>query len=36
MVSDEQAEQLLDWIQQERIQVFYVRMPAEYGVVNGE
>ncbi|MCC8987169.1 MAG: DUF190 domain-containing protein [Candidatus Contendobacter sp.] len=36
MVSDEQAEQLLDWIQQERIQVFYVRMPAESGVVNGE
>ena len=36
MVSDEQAEQLLDWIQQERIQVFYVRMPADYGVVNGE
>ncbi len=36
VVSDEEAAQLLDWIRQEQIQVFYVRMPAEYGVVNGE
>ena len=36
MVSDEEAAQLLDLVQREQIRVFYARMPAEYGVVNGE
>ena len=36
IVSDQEADQLLNVIQQEQIPVFYVRMPAEYGVVNGE
>ena len=36
MVSDQEAEQLLELIQREQIQIFYARMPAEYGVVNGE
>ena len=35
MVSDQEAEQLLELIQREQIQIFYARMPAEYGVVNG-
>lgn len=36
MISDEEAEQLLKVIEQEKVRVFYVRMPAEYGVLNGE
>lgn len=36
MVSDEEAAQLLKLIEQEKIHVFYVRMSAEYGVINGE
>ena len=35
MVSDEEANQLLELIRQEKVHVFYVRMPAEYGVLNG-
>ena len=36
MVSDEEAAQLLKLIEQEKVQLFYVRMPAEYGVLNGK
>ena len=36
MVSEQEATQLLELIQQENIQIFYVRMVAEYGVINGE
>jgi PII-like signaling protein len=36
MVSDVEANQLLELIRQENIRVFYVLMPAEFGVVNGE
>ena len=36
MVSDEEAAQLLTLLEQEKIRLFYVRMPAEYGVLNGE
>lgn len=36
MVSDEEAMQLLKLIEQEKVHVFYVLMPAEYGVLNGE
>ena len=36
MVSDEEAMQLLKLIEQEKVHVFYVLMPAECGVLNGE
>lgn len=36
MVSEQEATQLLELIQQENIPIFYVRMFAEYGVINGE
>ncbi|MDS4020869.1 MAG: DUF190 domain-containing protein [Candidatus Competibacter sp.] len=35
VVSDEEAAQLLKLIEQEKVRVFYVLMPAEYGVLNG-
>ena len=34
MVSDEEAARFLELIEQEKIHVFYVRMSAEYGVIN--
>jgi PII-like signaling protein len=36
MVSDEEAERLLDLVRQEKLPMFYIRMPAEYGVIAGE
>lgn len=33
MVSDEQAERLLDVLKQEDVQVFYIKLAAEYGVL---
>jgi hypothetical protein len=36
MISDEEATQFLKVIEQEKVRVFYVLMPAEYGVLNGE
>ncbi len=36
VVSDEEATKFLELIKQEKIHVFYVRMPAEYGEINGE
>ena len=36
VVGEEEAARLLDLVRQEKIRVFYVLMPAEYGVVNGE
>ncbi|CDH44309.1 MAG: DUF190 domain-containing protein [Candidatus Competibacteraceae bacterium] len=36
MVSDEEAAQLLELIRQEKMHIFYVKIPAEYGVSNGE
>ncbi len=36
LVSDEEADQLIESIRREKIQVFYVRMPAEFGVINGD
>jgi PII-like signaling protein len=36
MVGEEEAARLLELIEQEKVHVFYVKMPAEYGVVNGE
>ena len=34
-VSDDEADRLLDFIRSERISIFYVRVPIEYGVVEG-
>jgi PII-like signaling protein len=34
-VSDDEAQRLLDRIGAERISIFYLRMPIEYGVVEG-
>ena len=34
-VSDDEAQRLLDLIRDERISIFYVRMPIEYGTVQG-
>ena len=36
MISDDQAAQFLELIRQEKIHIFYVRMPAEYDVINGD
>ena len=36
MISDEEAAQFLKVIEQEKVRVFYVRTPAEYGMINGE
>lgn len=36
MISDDEAAQLLELIRQEKIHVFYVKMPAECGVIDGE
>mgnify|MGYP000864578980 CR=1 FL=1 len=36
MVGEEEATQLLTLIEQEKVKVFYVKMPAEYGVIGGE
>ena len=35
VVSDEQAESLIELVRREKIPLFYVRMPAEFGIVNG-
>jgi len=36
IVSNEEATQLLKLIEQEKIHVFYVLTPVEYGVINGD
>lgn len=36
VVSDDEANRLLELVRQEKIRVFYVLMPAEFGVANGE
>ena len=35
VVSDAEAESLLNLVKQEKIQVFYLRMPVEYGLLDG-
>ena len=35
VVSDEQADRLIELVRSEKIPLFYVRMPAEFGIVNG-
>lgn len=36
MISDEEADRLLEKIRSEKLSVFYIRMQAEYGVINGQ
>ena len=36
VVSDDEAARLLELVRQEKIRVFYMRVPAEFDVVNGE
>lgn len=35
-VEEDEAQRLLDRIRAERISIFYVRLPIEFGVVNGD
>lgn len=35
-VTDEEAQRLLDLIGNERVSIFYVRLPIEYGVIEGD
>ena len=34
-VTDEEADRLLEFVRDERIGIFYVRMPIEFGVIEG-
>jgi PII-like signaling protein len=36
VVSDLQAEQLLDVLRKERVSIFYARVPAEFGAIEGD
>jgi PII-like signaling protein len=36
MVSNEEAERLLEMIKNEGLSLFHIRLPAEYSVINGE
>lgn len=36
ILSDEEAEQFMELIRNEGLTLFYIRLPAEYGVINGE
>lgn len=36
ILSDEQAEQFMELIRNEGLTLLYIRLPAEYGVINGE
>jgi len=36
VVSDEQAEQLLDLLRKERVSIVYARVPAEFGAIEGD
>ena len=36
VVNDAEAESLLNLVKQEKIQVFYMRMPVEYGLLDGK
>ncbi len=36
VVSDEQAEQLLDLLRRERVSIFYTRVAAEFGAIEGD
>lgn len=36
VVSDEQGDALLELLRKEQVSVFYARMPAEFGVIDGD
>ncbi|MBU1424275.1 MAG: DUF190 domain-containing protein [Gammaproteobacteria bacterium] len=36
IVSDDEADQLLEMVKSSGLPMFYVRAPAEYGIINGE
>jgi len=36
VVTDEEADKLLDLLRRERVSIFYARVPAEFGVIEGE
>jgi len=36
VVSDEEAEKLLDLLRRERVSIFYARVPAEFGAIEGD
>lgn len=36
VVNDEQAEQLLELLRKERVSIFYARVPAEFGAIEGD
>lgn len=36
VVTDEDADKLLDLLRRERVSIFYARVPAEFGVIEGE
>lgn len=36
IVSDAEAERLLELVKQEKIQMFYMKIPAEYGLLEGK
>ena len=36
VVSDEEADRLLDLLRRERVSIFYVRVPAEFGAIEGD
>jgi PII-like signaling protein len=36
VVSDEQAERLLELLRKERVSIFYARVPAEFGAIEGD
>ena len=35
VVSDDEADRLMELVRKEKVPLFYVRMPAEFGIVNG-
>jgi PII-like signaling protein len=36
MVSDDEADKLLEMVKSSDLTLFYVRLPAEYGIINGK
>ncbi|MHB9100502.1 MAG: DUF190 domain-containing protein [Sulfuricella sp.] len=36
MVSDDEADRLMEMVKNADLTLFYIRLPAEYGVINGE
>ena len=36
MVSDDEADKLLEMVKSSGLTLFYVRLPADYGIINGK